>query len=214
MKIELIRTDEERQRYRQLVESNRQRRREISQINREPRVSSNERREKQKTPIFAFQSSIVDEKFSLTENDWMILSNVVNSYENFCLKTYVEKRRRFDDDEDHFISFCLNNINPFVSFLSSIPAVKNLSSADRIYLCKQNVCPLIFANLHELEQTCFSEPWQVDVKLPARNHRIQSFLFFYSFVSRSKSTIGPPNGFVGKFFIINTFRLKVELAPF
>ena len=56
----------------------------------------------------------------------------------------------------------VNNITSFLSYLSSIPTVQSLPKSDRIFLCKHNVRALILLNLHELEQLCFSEPWQVN----------------------------------------------------
>ena len=56
----------------------------------------------------------------------------------------------------------INNMTSFISFLLTIPAIQSLPAADRIYLCKQNIRPLILLTLHELDQLCFSEPWQVN----------------------------------------------------
>lgn len=55
----------------------------------------------------------------------------------------------------------VNNIESFRTFLTSIPPVQNLLQSDRLFLCRHNIRPLILLNLHELEQLCYSEPWQV-----------------------------------------------------
>ena len=111
-------------------------------------------------------------RVELHEKDWILLSNIVNAYEKFCLKAYIDKRSTMLSIEFQSLEnlsqrtkYCINNyvntISSFLSFLSSIPIVKSLNNSDRIYLCQHNVRPLVFPNLHELEQSCFSEPWQV-----------------------------------------------------
>lgn len=62
---------------------------------------------------------------------------------------------------DHHIQTRVNNIKAYLSFLSSMPIIRSLSSKDRLYLCKHNVRSLIFLNYYELDQACFSEAWQV-----------------------------------------------------
>jgi Fe2+ or Zn2+ uptake regulation protein len=74
---------------------------------------------------------------------------------------------------NHHIAGRVNSITSYLSFLSSIPIIQSLSSSNRFYLCKHNVRSLICLNLHEIEQTCFSEPWQVEYSLV--------FSIFYSF---------------------------------
>jgi hypothetical protein len=51
----------------------------------------------------------------------------------------------------------------FLSFISSIPVIQLLSNSNRFYLCKHNIRSLIFPNLHEIEQTCFTESSQVNI---------------------------------------------------
>lgn len=46
-------------------------------------------------------------------------------------------------------------------FLRSLPAFHSLSQINRIYLTRNNLRPLLFLNMFELNQTCYSEPWQV-----------------------------------------------------
>ena len=108
----------------------------------------------------------------LRESDWILLSNIVNAYDNYCLKHYIQKRRTIFDEEidssrqmfsilKYQNASMTNHINSFLSFLLSMPIVQSLASSDRLYLCKHNIRPLVFPNMHELEQTCFSESWQV-----------------------------------------------------
>ena len=49
-----------------------------------------------------------------------------------------------------------------MSFVLSIPSIRLLSAFNRYYLCKHNLRSLILPNLHEIEQTCFTEPRQVN----------------------------------------------------
>ena len=63
---------------------------------------------------------------------------------------------------NHHIAIRLNNITSFLSFLLSLPMIQELSNNDRYYLCKHNVRSLILANIHEIEQACFTELWQVN----------------------------------------------------
>jgi hypothetical protein len=58
------------------------------------------------------------------------------------------------------------------SFARSLPAFQSLSRSVQNFLCENNLRRLIFVNIHELNQSCFSEPWQVN------NDEIQ----FYSFM--------------------------------
>ena len=94
------------------------------------------------------------------------------SYDTYCLKSYIQRRTNVFDNKiqiqenpyykiDYHASTTVNNITSFLSYLSAIPTVQSLPKSDRIFLCKHNVRPLILLNLHELEQLCFSEPWQV-----------------------------------------------------
>lgn len=62
---------------------------------------------------------------------------------------------------DHHVTTRVNNIKAYISFLSSLPVIRSLSRDNRSYLCKHNIRSLIFLNYYELDQACFSEPWQV-----------------------------------------------------
>jgi hypothetical protein len=52
-------------------------------------------------------------------------------------------------------------MSSFILFLASIPTVKSLRKSDRMFLCRHNIRPLILLNSHELDQLCYTEPWQV-----------------------------------------------------
>ncbi|CAF1388211.1 unnamed protein product [Rotaria sordida] len=159
MKEELVRTDEENERYRQLVETNRQRRQQLLQ-------------QEQLENSLVIPRQIVKASDLLHETDWTHLSNVVFAYETHCLKNYIQRRKnlfhtRIQIPDDAWVkinyhsSTIVNNLTSLTSFLSSIPAVQNLSKFDRIFLCTHNIRPLILLNLHELEQLCYSEPWEL-----------------------------------------------------
>ena len=150
MKVELVRTDEENERYRQLVEINRRRRRERETI---PRVD-------------------IDHTDFFKQSDWNHVLDIVYGYDAFCLKTYIQRRSNILTDQinmlnnahvkiDYHASMIINTITSFIAFLSSIQTFQSLSKSDRIFLCKYNIRPLILLNLHELSQLCYSEPWQV-----------------------------------------------------
>ena len=96
----------------------------------------------------------------------------MNAYETSALKFYVEHRReiyidgsQFHDGSfsklTHHAAVLTTTISSFLSFLLSVPIVQSLTNADRTYLCKHNVRPLTFPHMHEIEQNCYSEPWQV-----------------------------------------------------
>ncbi|CAF1632411.1 unnamed protein product [Rotaria magnacalcarata] len=158
MKEDLVRTDEENERYRQLVQANRRRREQVAPQDRSENVST-------------IPKPIV-KKSDLFEVDWAHLSNVVYAYETYCLKNYIQKRTnmftaqmQIPEDSNVKINYhastTVNNITSFRTFLSSIPPVQTLSPSERTFLCKHNIRPLILLNLHELEQLCYSEPWQL-----------------------------------------------------
>jgi hypothetical protein len=108
----------------------------------------------------------------LHETDWKHISNIVFAYDTYCLKNYIQQRTTILDNQmqipenayvkiNYHASSTINNMTSFLLFLSSIPTVQSLPKSDRIFLCKHNIRPLILLNLHELDQLCFSEPWQV-----------------------------------------------------
>ncbi|CAF4181302.1 unnamed protein product [Rotaria sp. Silwood2] len=159
MKEELVRTDEENERYRQLVETNRQRRQQLLQ-------------QEQIENSVAILRPIVKASDLLHETDWTHLSNIVFAYETHCLKNYIQRRKNLFNTKmqipndpnvkiNYHSSTTVNNLTSFTSFLSSIPTIQTLAKSDRMFLCKHNIRPLILLNLHELEQLCYSEPWQL-----------------------------------------------------
>jgi hypothetical protein len=105
----------------------------------------------------------------LNEIDWRHLSSIVYIYDTCCLKTYVEQRakilingispkeRAIEDYPGLPISVMLS----LSSFIRSLPAFQSLSRNIQCFLYKNNLRQLIFVNSHELNQSCFSEPWQV-----------------------------------------------------
>jgi hypothetical protein len=69
------------------------------------------------------------------------------SYESIPMKSYAK--------------LPINLTVSLFSFLRSLPAFHSLSQINRIYLSKNNLRLLLFLNMFELNQTCYSEPWQV-----------------------------------------------------
>lgn len=156
MKEELVRTDEEKQRYRLLIESNRQRRNEILQS---------------KQNIL---QTVVNPNTYLEEKDWTFLSNIVGAYENYCLNMFRDNRQQMFHNPvkdlnssiakiDHHMKIRLNNITSLLKFLTSIPLIQSLPYSERYFLSRYNIRPLILLNLFEIEQTCFAESWQTNI---------------------------------------------------
>ncbi|CAF3566477.1 unnamed protein product [Rotaria sordida] len=184
MKVELVRTDEEKQRYKELVEMNRQRKQESIKLS-----------EKKYLNIARF---IVSNEELLNETDWRLLSNIVYAYDNYCLKMFTQARQTIFNNEinfseqplskiNHHTAMRLNNITSFLSFLLSIPIIQTLSISDRYYLCKHNIRALILANLHEIEQTCFTESWQVNIDNTAAEYVYGKELFAASVQIKKKA---------------------------
>ncbi|UJR21641.1 hypothetical protein I4U23_024718 [Adineta vaga] len=159
MKEELVRTDEENQRYRQLVETNRRRRKQLIHEDRSETQS-------------IISKQIISKSDLLNEIDWMHVSNIVSMYDSQCLKHYIQERMNTlnilsnvtDEAQfniDYHATTTVNKMTSFILFISTIPTVKSLPKDDRIYLCKHNIRPLILLNSHELDQQCYSEPWQL-----------------------------------------------------
>ncbi|CAF2397911.1 unnamed protein product [Rotaria sp. Silwood2] len=174
MKTELVRTDEEKQRYRELIELNRERKQELLKLS--------ENKCLQIAPLIAPNDEL------LKETDWRLLSNIVYAYDNYCLKIFAQARQNIFNNEinfseqplskiHHHTAMRLCNIKSFLSFLSSIPIIQSLSISDRYYLCKHNIRSLIFPNLHEIEQTCFTESWQVNIDNTAAEYVYGKKLF-------------------------------------
>lgn len=110
----------------------------------------------------------------LQQFEWRHLSNVVSSYDTNCVKQFIEKRSKiiFNQKEcpnsDPIVVAQPTTITTsiaasFSSFFQSLPAFQSLSRATQSYLCKINIRPLIFPNIYELNQSCFSETWQVNL---------------------------------------------------
>jgi hypothetical protein len=106
------------------------------------------------------------------EIDWRHLSNIVYAYDTCCLKTYLEQRANLYSHEtlqkeptvEHYIVLPMSIIVSLASFIKSLPAFQSLSRNNQSFLCKSNLRRLMFVNIHELNQSCFSEPWQVKQK--------------------------------------------------
>ncbi|CAF1961849.1 unnamed protein product [Rotaria magnacalcarata] len=188
MNANLVRSDEEKQRYKQMILANRQRRRSSSRL-----LTC-------KAPQIA--EAIPSDNALLKEKDWRLLSKIVDAYENYCLKIFIEKRKNIINNEinfdnkpsaniNHYKEVCLNNIKSFLSFLLSIPTVQSLSTNDRYYLFKHNIRSLILPNFHEIEQTCFSESWQVNMDNAATEFIFGKILFddFVQIKKKAKSVL-------------------------
>lgn len=69
-------------------------------------------------------------------------------YQNMSMKPYIA------------IPTCLTA--SLFSFIQSLPAFNCLSQNNRNHLIKNNLRLLLFPNMFELNQACYSEPWQVN----------------------------------------------------
>ncbi len=108
----------------------------------------------------------------LNQIDWRHLSNIVSAYDTHCLKTYVEERGKMLADElileqkrtiKDYAILPISVTLSLSTFTRSLPAFQTLSRSVQNFLCQSNIRQLIFINLHELNQSCFSEPWQVNI---------------------------------------------------
>jgi hypothetical protein len=112
----------------------------------------------------------MNNKVLLNEIDWCHLSNIVYAYDTHCLKTYVEQRGKmlFYGTSEHertiedYSVFPISVTLSISAFARSLPAFQSLSRSVQNFLCENNLRRLIFMNLHELNQSCFSESWQVN----------------------------------------------------
>ncbi|CAF1182699.1 unnamed protein product, partial [Adineta steineri] len=158
MKEELVRTDEENERYRQLLDVNRRQRKLLTQQIREIKELS-------------IPQHMVDNIDLSAEIDWRHLSNIVYAYESCCIKTYLRQRStvifnrtpQSPNEQPYNIyptTITMSIVLAVSSFLKTLPAYYSLPRSTRNYLCKTNIRPLIFPNLHELNQSCYAEPWQ------------------------------------------------------
>ncbi|CAF4136651.1 unnamed protein product, partial [Adineta steineri] len=160
MKEELVRTDEENERYRQLLDINRRQRDLLREQIREIKQLS-------------IPQHMVDNIDLSAEIDWRHLSNIVYAYESCCIKTYLRQRSsvifnrttQSSNEQPYNIyptTITMSIVLAVSSFLKTLPAYYSLPRSTRKYLCKTNIRPLIFPNLHELNQSCYAEPWQVN----------------------------------------------------
>ncbi|CAF3122118.1 unnamed protein product [Rotaria sp. Silwood2] len=161
MKEELVRTEEENVRHKQLVDMNRRKREFLKQ--------------KQQDKQLSISQCIVNNDKLLRESDWCHLTNIVSAYETHCLKTYIQKCSDMYNNETtssmhiHAPSkYCtaipMTLTASLCSFLQSLPAFHSLSQINRTFLCKNNLRSLLFPNMFELRQSCFSEPWQMSLE--------------------------------------------------
>ncbi|CAF1388192.1 unnamed protein product [Rotaria sordida] len=161
MKEELIRTDEENIRHKQLVDMNRRKREFLKQ--------------KQQNKQLSISQCIVNNDVLLHESDWCHLTNIVSAYETHCLKTYIQQRSTMYSNEtkscqhQHLpTKYCtalpMTLTISLCSFLQSLPAFHSLSHINRMFLCKNNLRLLLFPNMFELRQSCFFEPWQISLE--------------------------------------------------
>ncbi len=105
----------------------------------------------------------------LSEFDWRHLSNIVYAYDTCCVKTYLSQRANMFTCETfpkeatikHYILLPMNLGLSAFSYLNALPAFQSLSRSNRLFLCKNNLRRLILVNNHEVNQSCFFEPWQV-----------------------------------------------------
>ena len=122
------------------------------------------------------------------ETDWCQLSNIIFAYDNNCIKQFVEKRSAtvikptVSSTGDLVITPQPTAITASIAssvslFFQSLPAFYSLSRSTRTFLCKTNIRSLIFPNIHELNQSCFAEPWQV-IWIERGNRMDYLFLFF------------------------------------
>jgi hypothetical protein len=111
----------------------------------------------------------------LEEIDWCHLSNIVYAYDAYCSKTFIQQRDTMVFNKTSQISdepssnrypttLAMSIILAFSSFFKALPAFYSLPRNIQNYLYKTNIRPLIFPNFYELNQSCFSEPWQVKRK--------------------------------------------------
>ncbi|CAF0892584.1 unnamed protein product [Adineta steineri] len=160
MKEDLVRTDEENERHKQLIDLNRKRRDLLKQQLLEIKELS-------------IPQNILGDNYLSNDIDWRHLSNIVYAYESCCIKTYLRQRSsvifnrttQSSNEQPYNIyptTITMSIVLAVSSFLKTLPAYYSLPRSTRKYLCKTNIRPLIFPNLHELNQSCYAEPWQVN----------------------------------------------------
>ena len=126
--------------------------------------------------LFFFLQHIFNDSHLSDEIDWCHLSNIVTAYDVYCLQTYSKQRSTIVLDRTPPLSneqpatLTSSIVLAFSTFIKSLPAYYSLPRSARNHLSKTNIRPLIFPNIHELNQSCFSEPWQV-------NRKTNTFIF-------------------------------------
>lgn len=101
--------------------------------------------------------------------DWCHLSNIVYAYDKYCVKTYLEQRdniltnRMLQKEEliKHYGTLPACYTYSINAFLQVLPAFQSLSRTNQSFLCKNNLRRMMLLNINELNQTCFTESWQV-----------------------------------------------------
>jgi hypothetical protein len=108
----------------------------------------------------------------------------VSAFDTYCLKTYAQQRvTMFTSYENghmfnkHSIALPLSLTVSLISFLRSLPAFHTLSNTNRSYLYKNNLRALIIPNMVELNQSCFSESWQVN-RGEYSSRELRKYFFF------------------------------------
>ncbi|CAF0804194.1 unnamed protein product [Adineta ricciae] len=159
MKEELVRTDEENERHRKLVDNNRKRRLFLKQ------------QQESRDDKSIICQRVLHSGSLLNELDWQHLSNVVYAYDTCCLKAFIERRATLFPTEMHekrsiaeystLVPF--NLVLSVSSFVRALPAFHSLSRNEQIAVCRNNLRRLMLINSYELNQSCFSERWQSDV---------------------------------------------------
>ncbi len=97
------------------------------------------------------------------------MSNIVYAYDTCCLKTYLDQRTNMfihitsqkHPTIEQYRAVPINIVYSLASFLRSLPAFHSISRANQSFLSRSNLRRLTFLNIHELNQSCFAEPWQV-----------------------------------------------------
>ncbi len=101
------------------------------------------------------------------------MSNIVYAYDAHCSKAFAQQRSEIifnkasqtleeQSTNTHPTTLTMCIVLAVSAFLKSLPAFNSLPHLTRSYLCKTNIRPLMFPNIHELNQSCFSETWEVD----------------------------------------------------
>ncbi|CAF3382969.1 unnamed protein product [Rotaria socialis] len=114
----------------------------------------------------------IENNTQLRESDWCHLLNTIATYYIHCLKTYISQRSTVFADETtlyqhqptplkHFTTLPMNLAASLCSFFSSITNLSFSIKHKSNYLCKNNLRSLLFPNIIEIGQSCFSEPWQI-----------------------------------------------------